>query len=319
MVTAKPIGIVATALLAWLAIAAVASAQPTLTLGPDAPPLAEQRYQIALRLYAEGQYAAAAREFRVALKIVPGSARLAYNLARSLERAGDTGPAIDAYERYLERAPQAADRADVEKVLAVLREELVQAEVVAEVSTVPTGARLYLDDAPTPSGTSPIALRLRPGPHRVRAELAGHERVRRTLEAVAGVPLAVEITLPVLAGAPEPPAADSTVAPAPETGWRPVTGWSLVGAGALATALGVYFTLEGVDAADGSEGLGPQDDARRADLEDQLGGAELGMGLGYGLGAAMIGTGIVLLLWPDESGASARVVRTRGRWLEVAW
>lgn len=101
---------------------APASAAPR-ELEPGAPPLATQRYRTGIEMYLRGDFAGAAREFKVAQAVAPDSPKLAYNLARSLERAGDVPGAVAAYRRYLEVAPQAADRADVERVLAVLERE----------------------------------------------------------------------------------------------------------------------------------------------------------------------------------------------------
>ncbi len=95
-------------------------------LGDDAPSVARERYTIGRGLYRAGDYAGAAREFRVAFKLHPSSARLAYNLARSLERSEQYVPAIDAYEAYLRLAPKAADRGQVQEVVAALRELLPQ-------------------------------------------------------------------------------------------------------------------------------------------------------------------------------------------------
>jgi tetratricopeptide (TPR) repeat protein len=92
-------------------------------------------------MYLRGDYAGAAREFKVAQALAPDSAKLAYNLARSLERAGDVPGAIAAYRRYLEVSPQATDREDVTRVLAVLERE----------SPPPTGNGLE-GQAPPPEG-----------------------------------------------------------------------------------------------------------------------------------------------------------------------
>ena len=90
-------------------------------LEPGAPPLATQRYRTGIEMYVRGDYAGAVREFKVAQALAPDSAKLAYNLARSLERAGDVPGAVAAYHRYLTLAPQATDRADVMRVLSVLQ------------------------------------------------------------------------------------------------------------------------------------------------------------------------------------------------------
>jgi TolA-binding protein len=63
-------------------------------LEAGAPAAANQRYLGGLDLYRKGEFSAAALEFRVALQLFPTSAKLSYNLARSLERSGSLGEAI---------------------------------------------------------------------------------------------------------------------------------------------------------------------------------------------------------------------------------
>ncbi len=87
-------------------------------LPADAPAQAQQRYRIAVELYRDKEYADAAREFRIAFKLYPSSPRLAYNLARCLERSDQPAEAVEIYRRYLELAPKAEDRAQVEGYIA---------------------------------------------------------------------------------------------------------------------------------------------------------------------------------------------------------
>jgi len=92
-------------------------------LEPGAPPAANLRYQTGIEMYLRGDFAGAAREFRVGVALAPKSAKLAYNLARSLERAGDVPGAIAEYRRDLSLLPDALDRGEVERVIAVLEGE----------------------------------------------------------------------------------------------------------------------------------------------------------------------------------------------------
>jgi tetratricopeptide (TPR) repeat protein len=92
-------------------------------LEAGAPPAANQRYLVGIDLYRKGEFSAAALEFRVALQLFPTSAKLSYNLARSLERSGALTEAIAEYRNYLALAPNAADRVDVERVIAALEAE----------------------------------------------------------------------------------------------------------------------------------------------------------------------------------------------------
>ena len=111
-------------------------------LGPTAPPMAAQRYEIGVRLYTDGRYADAAREFRVAQELMPDSPQLAFNIARCLERSGEVQSAYDAYGRYLELETDPAERAEVERVRAGLRRTLAErrAEQAAKPVAEPLGA-----------------------------------------------------------------------------------------------------------------------------------------------------------------------------------
>jgi tetratricopeptide (TPR) repeat protein len=93
-------------------------------LGPDAPAMAKQRYTIGAQLYRQGRYAEAAREFQVAQAIMPNSAKLAFNVARSLERSGELQAAYEMYGRYLELETDPKQRRQVMLVRAVLKETL---------------------------------------------------------------------------------------------------------------------------------------------------------------------------------------------------
>lgn len=70
---------------------------------------------------------------------------------------------------------------DSSKVNAVLRRR----PAALVVTTIPDGARIYLDDAF--AGVAPLsATNLTPGVHRVRAELAGHDPMARTVQLSPG-------------------------------------------------------------------------------------------------------------------------------------
>lgn len=102
---------------------AAASAPSVRELEPGAPPLANQRYRAGIEMYTRADFAGAAREFTVGLALAPTSAKLAYNLARSLERAGNVSGAVETYRRYLALSPAAADRAAVLQIIEVLERE----------------------------------------------------------------------------------------------------------------------------------------------------------------------------------------------------
>ncbi len=188
-------------------------------LGPRAPAMASQRYDIGVQLYTDGRYADAAREFRVAQAVMPDSSHVAFNLARSLERAGDLEASYEVYGRYLELETDETQRGEVELVRAALRKSI--------------------DRRPPPESTGD---------------------------------------------------------------WRPVTGWSAMGAGVAALVVGAVFHAQAADTADRGAALGPGRQDTAADLDDDLKGEQAGMWLGYGLGAILVATGAALLAWPEDEG-----------------
>ena len=180
-------------------------------LSDDAPPMARQRYEIGKRLYRQGKFAEAAVEFRTALSLHPKSARLAFNLARALERAGDLAGAAAQYEAYLRLAPTADDAGDVRAVLASLHGQLAERKPELVLTTIPAGASVWIDGASAVGGRTPIKVRLAPGKHTLRVELAGHEAALETGELFEGRRAAVALKLKPAPGATTEPAATPTV------------------------------------------------------------------------------------------------------------
>ena len=83
--------------------------------------------------YLQGRFGEAAAEFEAAYEAEPFSAFL-YNAAVAYENAGDAARAVDFFSRYLERDPNAADRAPVEQRIERLR------AAIAAAATAGTGA-----------------------------------------------------------------------------------------------------------------------------------------------------------------------------------
>ena len=148
---------VALLLLSWTRPAAAAPTQDGMS---DA---AYTRYRIGAALYREQKFAEAAREFEVALGLSPQSTKLAYNLARSRESAGELKGAVQAYERYLELAPAADDRADVEQVIATLRQMIIR-HAAPEPAEPSPASDLAPAVAPAPPPTPAPAAAVEPGP-----------------------------------------------------------------------------------------------------------------------------------------------------------
>lgn len=98
--------------------------------------------------YEEGDFRAAAQLLDLAYAAYPEPAIL-YNIGRTRERLGDTRAAISSYRRYLDAAPDAADRGEVMELLARLE---------AKAKTQPEAPPRI---EPIPRPEPPVALRRR--------------------------------------------------------------------------------------------------------------------------------------------------------------
>ncbi len=101
-------------------------------------------------------------------------------------------------------------------------------------------------------------------------------------------------------------------------GWRPPVGWSLVGLGLVGAGLGTFFAISASQDAQAAGRLFPKDRDRWLELKNSVENQSVGMWISYGVGAAFLLAGSLILLWPDndespfrdvpnEDGASAGV------------
>jgi tetratricopeptide (TPR) repeat protein len=110
----------ATALLAALAILVAPLAIRTARADDTAE--ARQHYQKGKQLFDGGDFRAAMAEFAAADKLAP-SPLLEFNIALCHERLGEKAEAVRRYRNYLDRAPDAQNRAQVEAKIAALEAE----------------------------------------------------------------------------------------------------------------------------------------------------------------------------------------------------
>ena len=88
---------------------------------PSGDPRADAKahYQAGTKLYAGGNYKDAVKEFTTAESLAP-SGYNDYNLALCYDKLGEAGPAIQYYQSYLKRVPEAANKAAVDASVARL-------------------------------------------------------------------------------------------------------------------------------------------------------------------------------------------------------
>ncbi len=256
-------------------------------LEDGAPELAVKRYEVGRRLYAKGKLKGAAREFEAALELFPDSPKLHYNLARTLERLDRLEEATGAYGRYLELAPRARDRAEVERLVESLKERLVEQQPRLVLSTEPAGARVLLDDAEEPlDKQTPMRTRVAPGAHVLRFQLPGYREASRPLTVERGDVRALHVTL----------VRWETVDQAAQL--RSWTGVSLVVVAAGALGVGLWALGESGAAED--QALRKPEDQDAVDRYESMYNA--GMGLVAGGGVALLAGG-GLLIWNAALGA----------------
>ncbi len=264
-------------------------------LDAEAPAQARARYTAGVNYYRQGRYEDAAREFAVARRIYPKSAKLAYNLGRSLERARAYEAAVAAYRDFLKLRPEAEDRSQVEATIATLGELLAGHKGELVVNTSPEGAQIFLDEEEEPRGRSPIKLEVTPGSHVVRARLAGYAHATASAEVERAIQRALVLQL-----------VDTRPVPAPEPESQALrwVGWGGVGAGIVLGAVGGVFSASAASAADEGRDL-KGGDPRYDSLEAEADGDNATAVVMYGAGAALLVAGVTLLLWPSSAEATA--------------
>lgn len=314
--------IVRSALCSFAAALALAHPLPAAAqdLESGAPELARQRYLIGRDLYTAGDLSGAAQEFRTALDLFPDSPKLAFNLARTLERLDRVDEAVAQYQRYLALAPEAEDAPEVERLIAALQARQRSTLPTINFTSAPPGARVYLDGSAQPAGTTPFSTRLQPGTHAVRADKPGFASVLKTVDVQTGAANAVTFELKAV---PAPSAPVVQVDGEQTAKWRPVAGWTALGLGVAAAAAGAAFHAAAFDAQARGGDLKVDDDEGRAALNGEIDSNETLAITGYAVGGALVFAGATLLFWPDAAeGTSAHlglsveasVLSLRGGW-----
>ncbi len=194
-------------------------------------------------LYRAGDFRGALAAFEAAQARAPAPQSL-FNIARCQERLGQLAEAVESYGEYLASAPDAPDRNAVAAHVAEL-----EARLPLEASlrvTVEPPASVSVDG--DPAGRSPVALRLKPGRHLVRAAEEGYQPLDREVDLAAGGRIQLELSLvpllsPSVASGRAPDAAvRDAVTPAPKAAPRR---WTYVAAGVAGVCLaaGIGFGL----------------------------------------------------------------------------
>ena len=178
-------------------------------------------YERATRAYDVGKYGEAIEEYQKAYEI-GGDPPMLYNIAQAYRLNDQPSEAARFYRRYLQRAPNARNREDVERKIAE-QEKIAEERRQAQLATQPPAP--VTPTVPTPS---PVT-RSTPSPV--------------TPPPIPAVTTPPPMPGPSLEGTPPPPASEE-----PRTSKVPmIVGLALIGAGA---ACGVAAIVEGKNAKD---------------------------------------------------------------------
>jgi tetratricopeptide (TPR) repeat protein len=243
---------------------------------------ARQHFLKGQQLFDVGRWDEAAAEFEQAYA-ARSDPTFIYNMAQAYRRKGDAKRALDLYKNYLIKAPRSPQRPEVEERIANLQRQIEEAERAGR-STAPA--------APVPAPPPPLApaAALSPAPAPAPVPEAPAEPAAPP---PAATPAAVYAPMPN----PEPAAAlppayvQSPATPAPSSGKGLRVAGIVCGAtGVVALGLGVFFSLETDDYSSTVEKgqiFNPNFDDR-GKLYQTL------QWVGYGAGAALLGTGALL-------------------------
>ncbi|PKN55064.1 MAG: hypothetical protein CVU56_23195 [Deltaproteobacteria bacterium HGW-Deltaproteobacteria-14] len=303
--------------------AAPASAEAWLPTLPTAEPLTKRQEAAVKRSYNAANAAFSRRQWRSALRHAERTFALLPNASTALIRAiilEKLHRERDAFLSYL----LAADLAPSDDERALIRAGLGRLGVALDVgwldvSASPAAATLFVDGT---AFSGPRTVGLPSGEHELVVQQDGFTTHREAVTVSAGARTTASVSLvPVAAPTVESLDDDATsgfVPPVVVPDESSTAGWWVLGGGAAVLVAGVIIHVAAVDAASEADAwsaprAGISAAARKARYDDAVAkkdGLEAATWVCYGLGAAAVATGVVLVLLegPDAEPAAAHVV-----------
>ncbi|HEX2881355.1 MAG TPA: hypothetical protein VHO25_17625 [Polyangiaceae bacterium] len=276
--------------------------------------------QQGVQAYTEGRYADAADLLNRAETLYHAPPHVLYQ-ARTQEKLGHL---IEARELYMKLtretlAPTAPEvfrsaQADANAELTALEARIPYLTVV--LTPANANAKVMLDGVELPPAMIGLESPINPGKHRAVALVGTTEGPAQEIDVVEGARLKVEVSpaapaAPVVTAPPATPQDQGTSDPG--KGLR-IGGYVALGVGVVGLGVGTVFLVSGAgkkgdadDAFDacnsGPGGCSVTEERNVNDLEDDAASAKTISLVGYGVGAAGIGTGIVLLVLAGNKSA----------------
>ena len=194
--------IVRAALIALLALPGLAAAQ-------DARDQASSHMRIGSGFYEVNNFRKALFHYKKAQKLAPEAAGPYRELGKTHEALGHLKAAVKNYREYLDRKPDAKDRATITSYIFSIEEQTgIKSSGQLTVITTPAGATLRIDN-PTaePVGQTPLkSLRLLSGSYVLFVEYKGHEPAIKKVTLDRGEKKKLAIRLEKKARPESPPA-----------------------------------------------------------------------------------------------------------------
>jgi len=292
-----------------LLLSAVAAQPASAQTGePEAEPAAKEStvdqaretYQRATAAHEAGRHQEAIELFQEADRLLPRPA-LSYNIALVYEDMKDGAKALAAYRSYLERDPNAEERAQVEARIHELEKEFeASALQMLSVTSDPVGATVLVDGKPV--GVTPWSANIEPGAHDVELRMQGFANATRSVELTEEAGLDVSIAL-----APMSEVDTADAGPGFISKVEPLT-WGVLGLGLVSFGVAVGFEFAGASAEDQARQAATQVEA--ADQADTMTTDRTIARIFTGVGAAAIVAGGVLFVIDvtseDESAPEAQ-------------
>jgi hypothetical protein len=154
---------------------------------------AKAAFELGTALYKQGKYAEAVLKFQETYALKPHPTVM-YNIGRCRERLEEIPRALTAYREYLRIAPDASDASAVTAAIERIEKRFSEKGVqLFQVTANPENAKIEVDG--TYLGTSPAAIQLPAGNHRLVVKLPGYETETKSFVVTATRSIEMNIVL----------------------------------------------------------------------------------------------------------------------------
>lgn len=306
---------------AWMALFSIASfTSPVIAQKPvtDADRVAAGAlFDLAMDRMAKGKYESACKMLEESLELSVGTPTL-YQLANCYEHIGKTASALWFFRAAAEKATtdgQSAREAEATRRANALEKGLLKLLVVVPEAAMTDGLEIRIDGDVLDRSHWNVAEPCDPGRHGIQVSAKGKQTWQRAVEAFHE-PSVTVVNVPILEAAREitdapsarPPSPSPPRAPPPEIDTHRLIGLSVVGAGVVATSIGIVLAwTASSDHASALEVCAKQQSCNedvgeiRSDVESRA----VVTAVVLSAGASAVVVGALILLLPGEAKGGA--------------